>query len=150
MDRGILGGLECVETTGMPAALADINGVYYCMNTRTPPKLSNSTRLHLTESVQLTECHNHTVEEFIDQNSMGVNCIDQNQTQWRSITIAAALMNGLLLIVLIGLLNVFVGNRRSAEHSQLSADLQQTQVTKQPQDKLHLKKCESTLITKIV
>ena len=27
---------------------ADELGVYYCMNTHTPPKLSNSTRLHFT------------------------------------------------------------------------------------------------------
>uniref|UniRef100_A0A9J8ADZ2 Si:dkey-208m12.3 n=1 Tax=Cyprinus carpio carpio TaxID=630221 RepID=A0A9J8ADZ2_CYPCA len=68
---------------------ADELGVYYCMNTRTPPKLSNSTRLHLNET-QLTERHNHTELEFIDQ----------NQTQ--IIIIISALMNGLLLILLIG------------------------------------------------
>uniref|UniRef100_A0A8C1HD13 Immunoglobulin domain-containing protein n=1 Tax=Cyprinus carpio carpio TaxID=630221 RepID=A0A8C1HD13_CYPCA len=30
---------------------ADELGVYYCMNTRTPPKLSNSTRLHLNGDI---------------------------------------------------------------------------------------------------
>ncbi|CAM4654877.1 unnamed protein product [Leuciscus chuanchicus] len=89
------------------------------MNTRTPPKLSNSTRLHFTESTQLTVCHNHTALEFIDQ----------NQKQWKIIIIISALMNGLLLIVLIGLVKVFVvGNRRSAEESQINTDLQQNQV----------------------
>jgi len=101
---------------------ADELGVYYCMKTGTPPKLSHSTRLHFTgefiysfsdqdidafmchllpslfpffpESTQLTECLNHTVVEFIDQN--------QNHTQWQSIIIISGLMNGLLLIVLIG------------------------------------------------
>ncbi|XDV22139.1 hypothetical protein PO909_027098 [Leuciscus waleckii] len=59
---------------------ADELGVYYCMNTRTPPKLSNSTRLHFT----------------------ALEFIDQNQTQCQIIIIISALMNGLLLIVLIG------------------------------------------------
>ncbi|KAI2647494.1 Leucine-rich repeat neuronal protein 3 [Labeo rohita] len=119
-------------------------GVYYCMKTGAPPKLSNSTRLHFNDTCKnkiilikyiisvflvlqmcsysnrllslslqnqlKTECHNHTVVEFIDQ----------NQTQWQIIVIISSLMNGLLLILLIGLLNVFVGNRRSAEQSQLS------------------------------
>ncbi|KAF4097850.1 hypothetical protein G5714_021858 [Onychostoma macrolepis] len=112
---------------------ADELGVYYCMNTRTPPKLSNSTRIYFNESTQLTavtECPNHTVIDYTDQ------------THRKIIIIISALMNGLLIIVLIGLLNVFVGNRRSA-------DLQQTQVTEQHQDYLHLKNCESILITKI-
>ncbi|XP_016362959.1 uncharacterized protein LOC107704533 [Sinocyclocheilus anshuiensis] len=113
---------------------ADELGVYYCMNTETPPKLSNSTRIFFTEPTPLTvltECHNHTVTEYIKQ----------NQTQWKIIIIISGLMNGLLIIVLIGLLNVFVGNRRSAEQSQLNTDLQQTQVTEQQQDRLHLKNC---------
>ncbi|XP_056125763.1 uncharacterized protein LOC130103540 [Rhinichthys klamathensis goyatoka] len=94
---------------------ADELGVYYCMNTRTPPKLSNSTRLHF-----------NTVE-----------FIDQNQKQCQIIIIISGLMNGLLLIVLIGLLKVFVvGNRRSAERSQLHTDLQQTRVTEEHQDQL--------------
>ncbi|XP_077081891.1 uncharacterized protein LOC143735616 [Siphateles boraxobius] len=107
---------------------ADELGVYYCMNTRTPPKLSNSTRLHFTESTQITECHNQKV----------VNNIDQNQTQWQIIIIIiSGLMNGLLLIVLIGLFKVFiVGNRRSAEESQLNTDLQQKRVIEEHQDQL--------------
>ncbi|XP_043078287.1 uncharacterized protein LOC122327158 [Puntigrus tetrazona] len=109
---------------------ADELGVYYCMNTRTPPKLSNSTRIYFNEAGQLHECHNHTAVEFIDQ----------NQTQWQIIVIIiSALMNGLLLI---GLLHVFVGNRRSLNQSQLNPDLQH-------QEHLHLKNCESSLITKI-
>ncbi|KAI2644358.1 Ig kappa chain V19-17 [Labeo rohita] len=117
---------------------ADELGVYYCMNTRTPPKLSNSTRLYFNESTQLTECHNHTAK-IIDQNSTEVNCTDQNQTQLKSIIITSALMNGLLVIVVIGLVKVFVvGNRRSAEQSQqLNTDLQQMQVTEQHEDRLH-------------
>ncbi|KAK7137216.1 hypothetical protein R3I93_017328 [Phoxinus phoxinus] len=99
------------------------------MNTDSPPKLSNSTRLHFTESTQLTECHNHTAVEFID---------DQNQTQWKIIIIISALMNGLLLIAVIGLVKVFVvGNRKSAEESQLNTDLlQQNQVIEEDQEQL--------------
>ncbi len=49
----------------------------------------------ITESTQLTvltECHNHTVTGYTEQ----------NQTHWQIIIIVSALMNGLLLIVLIG------------------------------------------------
>ncbi|XP_016298272.1 uncharacterized protein LOC107655325 [Sinocyclocheilus anshuiensis] len=104
---------------------ADELGVYYCMNTETPPKLSNSTRLHFNET-QLTECHNHTVlEEFIDQ----------NQTQWQIIIIISALMNGLLLILLIGDSLVFAAEKTERmEKHVYDADLQSTQVTYQPQD----------------
>ncbi|KAI2646983.1 Ig kappa chain V region 3368 [Labeo rohita] len=124
---------------------ADELGVYYCMNTRTPPKLSNSTSLRLNETTKLNECHNHTVVTeqnstvFIEQNSTVVKNSDQNQTQWKSIIIISALMNGLLVIVVVGLVKVFViGNRRSAEQSQqLNADVQQMQVTEQHQDQLH-------------
>ncbi|XP_016303691.1 uncharacterized protein LOC107659310 [Sinocyclocheilus anshuiensis] len=113
---------------------ADELGVYYCMNTETPPKLSNSTRIYFTESVQLTECHSHTVYEFIDQ----------NQTQWQIIIIISALMNGLLLVLLIGVVKVFVvGKRRSAEQSQqLNTDRQQMQATQQHQDPNQLQYAE--------
>ncbi|KAI2646989.1 Ig kappa chain V region 3368 [Labeo rohita] len=102
-------------------------GVYYCMNTRTPPKLGKSTRIYITESTQLTGltgCHNITVTDYADQ------------THWQIITIILGLMNGLLIIVVVGLVKVFVvGNRRSAE--QLDNDLQQMQVTGQHQDRLY-------------
>ncbi|KAL1251132.1 hypothetical protein QQF64_018928 [Cirrhinus molitorella] len=98
----------------------------------TPPKLSNSTRLHLNES---TECHNHTVLEFIDQ----------NQTQWQIISIISGLMNGLLIILLFGLLKGFIfGSRRSLKCSrQPNADLQKMQVIKQ-QDPDQLQRAAST------
>ncbi len=54
-----------------------------------------------TESAQLTECHNHTAVEFIDQ----------NQTQWKVISIISALMNGLLLILLMGEIFFFKKNK---------------------------------------
>uniref|UniRef100_A0A8C1BLM4 Si:dkey-208m12.3 n=1 Tax=Cyprinus carpio carpio TaxID=630221 RepID=A0A8C1BLM4_CYPCA len=96
---------------------ADELGVYYCMNTRTPPKLSNSTRIYFNESTQLT--HNHTA----------VDCIDQNQTQHHIIIIISALMNGLLIIVVI----VFAAGKTERLGKHFHADLQ-TKVTYQPQD----------------
>ncbi len=48
--------------------------------------------IFFTEAAQLPECNNHTAVEFIDQ----------NQTQWQIIIIISALMNGLLLLLLIG------------------------------------------------
>ncbi|XP_056125761.1 uncharacterized protein LOC130103538 [Rhinichthys klamathensis goyatoka] len=108
---------------------ADELGVYYCMKTGTPPKLSNSTRLHFNKSTEVTECYNNTIE---CHNQKAVEFIDQNHTQWQIIIIISGLMNGLLLIVLIGLVKFFVvGNRRSAEESQLNTDIQQTRVTEE-------------------
>ncbi|XP_039550764.1 uncharacterized protein LOC120495325 [Pimephales promelas] len=112
---------------------ADELGVYYCMNTRTPPKLSNSTRLHFTESTQITECHNHTAMEFIDQNQ-----IDKNQKQYQIIIIISGLMNGLLLIVLI----VFATGKTEKLDKHIHTDLQ-TQVTYQFQDPDHFTKVEN-------
>uniref|UniRef100_A0A9J7Z2R2 Si:dkey-208m12.3 n=1 Tax=Cyprinus carpio carpio TaxID=630221 RepID=A0A9J7Z2R2_CYPCA len=97
---------------------ADELGVYYCMNTETPPNLSNSTRIYFNESAQLTECHNHTVYEFIDQ----------NQTQYQIIIIISALMNGLLLILLI--VSAAGKTERMEKHIH-NADLQ-TKVIYQP------------------
>ncbi|KAI2646081.1 T cell receptor gamma variable 4 [Labeo rohita] len=122
---------------------ADELGVYYCMKTGTPPKLSNSTKIYITESPQLTECYNHTVVEFIDQ----------NQTQYQIIIIIiiiSALMNGFLLILLIGRLNVFGGNRRSAKQSQQLNTDQPQQVKEQHQDHLHLKNVNPSLLLKLI
>uniref|UniRef100_A0A9J7X854 Si:dkey-208m12.3 n=1 Tax=Cyprinus carpio carpio TaxID=630221 RepID=A0A9J7X854_CYPCA len=98
---------------------ADELGVYYCMNTETPLKLSNSTRIYFNESVQLTECHDQTQVEFTDQ----------NQTQWQMIIIIiSALMNGLLIIVVI----VFsAGKAQQLEKHIHNTDLQ-TRVIYQP------------------
>ncbi|KAK7137268.1 hypothetical protein R3I93_017370 [Phoxinus phoxinus] len=91
------------------------------MKTGTPPKLSNSTRLHFTEPTPLTECHNHTAVEFIDQ----------NQTQWQIMIIISGLMNGLLLIVLIAFA---VRKTERLEKNIYNADLLLTKVMYQPQD----------------
>ncbi|KAF4094669.1 hypothetical protein G5714_024672 [Onychostoma macrolepis] len=89
------------------------------MNTRAPPKLSNSTRIYFNESTQLAECRNHTVTEYIEQ----------NQAQWKIISIISVLMNGLLIIVLI--VSAFGKTERLEKH--IHADLQ-TNVTYQLQD----------------
>ncbi|KAI2644213.1 L-alanyl-D-glutamate peptidase [Labeo rohita] len=60
------------------------------MKTGTPPKLSNSTRIYITEPTQLTvliECYNQTVIDYTAP----------NQTQFKIIIVVSALMNGLLL-----------------------------------------------------
>uniref|UniRef100_A0A8C1SDM4 Si:dkey-208m12.3 n=1 Tax=Cyprinus carpio TaxID=7962 RepID=A0A8C1SDM4_CYPCA len=99
---------------------ADELGVYYCMNTETPPKLSNSTRIYFNESAQLTECHNQTVLEFTDQ----------NQTQWQMIIIIiSALTNGLLFILLIA-----IGKTQQLEKHLYNADVQWTRVVYKYQD----------------
>uniref|UniRef100_A0A8C1F5V5 Si:dkey-208m12.3 n=1 Tax=Cyprinus carpio carpio TaxID=630221 RepID=A0A8C1F5V5_CYPCA len=99
---------------------ADELGVYYCMNTRTPPKLSNSSRIYFNKSTQLTECHNQTVLEFTDQ----------NQTQWQMIIIIiVALTNGLLFILLIAIVKT-----QQLEKHLYNADVQWTRVVYKYQD----------------
>ncbi|KAF4097834.1 hypothetical protein G5714_021842 [Onychostoma macrolepis] len=84
-----------------------------------------------TESAQLSECHNQTVVD------------NTNWYQWQAIGITSTLLNGLLLIVLIGVVKVFVVGKRSAERSQkLNSDLQRMQVIEQHQDSNQLQYAE--------
>lgn len=94
-------------------------GVYYCMNIE-PQNYSSGTRLYITEPT--AESKNHTV----------VKDIEQNQTHWQIIIIIiSTLLNGLLIIMIIGLLKVFVsGSKRTKDNLKQSQDtnLQQPQV----------------------
>ncbi len=69
-----------------------IISIYYFSYIITIFKVVSDFDIFFTESAQLTECHNHTAVEFIEQ----------NKTQYQIIIIISALMNGLLLIVVIG------------------------------------------------
>ncbi|XP_051549559.1 uncharacterized protein LOC127438202 isoform X4 [Myxocyprinus asiaticus] len=108
-------------------------GVYYCMKTDTvPPEFSKGTRLRFIES---------TLVSCTEQNQTEVKCIHQNQT-WQTLILIFALLTGVLIIVVIGLLKVFVvGNKRSGEQHH-NVDLQQTQVIEQPQDPNQLQYAE--------
>ncbi|KAI7791182.1 hypothetical protein IRJ41_011771 [Triplophysa rosa] len=91
-------------------------GVYYCMSPETTSKeLSNGTRLHINDTISWK------------------NVDGKKQTQW--LVIMSALMNGVLLIVVIGLLKVFVcGSRGTRQNSKTSSDnLQQPQDSDQTQ-----------------
>ncbi|XP_016370469.1 uncharacterized protein LOC107710250 [Sinocyclocheilus rhinocerous] len=87
-------------------------GLYYCLTTDAPPQYSNGTSLHITEP--------------------GAEIQNQNQTQWQTLTLIFVVLNGVLIIVIIGVLKVFVyGSKRtrdSAERFQ-NTNLQQPQVT---------------------
>ncbi|KAI7791504.1 hypothetical protein IRJ41_020061, partial [Triplophysa rosa] len=80
-------------------------GVYYCMNTDTPPKLSHSTRLNIIGKYRhsaLFKNPTQLVYHFSEcQNQTAVNSIHQNETQWHIIIIISALMNAVLIIVTI-------------------------------------------------
>ncbi|XP_057184251.1 uncharacterized protein LOC130550765 [Triplophysa rosa] len=94
-------------------------GVYYCMKTDTPPKFSSGIRLQINEP---TESPNEEIRY-----------IHQNQTLWQTLTLILGLLNGVLFIVVIGLLKVFVvGHKKFGECSQLNTDLQQNQVHEDP------------------
>lgn len=78
-----------------------------------PQKYSSGTRLKIIETT--AESKNHTVEE----------CFEQNQTQWQMIIIIiiSTLLNGLLIIMIIGLLKVFVfGSKRTRDNLKQSQD----------------------------
>ncbi|XP_065115973.1 uncharacterized protein [Paramisgurnus dabryanus] len=103
-------------------------GVYYCMKKDTPPKFSSGTRLHVKEP---TESPNQ--ETCIQQTDTVVKYIEQNEnrvTPWQILTIILGLLNGVLLIVIIGLLKVFiVGSKRFEDCSQQLHDTELQQVT---------------------
>ncbi|KAI7794631.1 hypothetical protein IRJ41_016938 [Triplophysa rosa] len=94
-------------------------GVYYCMNTKTPPKLSHSTRLNIFEPTQPTELPNH-----------------QNEIQWHIIIIISALVNAGLIIVVI-VVSCYSGERLKRH----AIDLQQTKrlFLEQPEEQMMVK-----------
>ncbi|KAL1251030.1 hypothetical protein QQF64_018826 [Cirrhinus molitorella] len=72
-----------------------------------PQKYSGGTRLYIIEPT--AEIKTHRVEE----------CIEQNQTHWHITILISALLNGLLIIVITGLLRSLIyGTRDSAKHFQ--------------------------------
>ncbi|XP_056614706.1 uncharacterized protein LOC130429884 [Triplophysa dalaica] len=90
-------------------------GVYCCVNMDKPPKVSNSTRLHIME-------------------------IQDNWTHWKTFSLISGLLNAVLIITVVGLIKVYViengfwtksGKSSGQSHS---TDLQQTQVSEQHQD----------------
>ncbi|KAI7790901.1 hypothetical protein IRJ41_003970 [Triplophysa rosa] len=111
-------------------------GVYYCMNTDTPPKLSHSTRLNIIADItsSYTTSSSHT----------SLYVAEKNSKQWKTFTLISGLLNAVLIITIMGLLKVYViGNgcskkygSRSGHHS--NTDLQQTQVIEQTQDTIEL------------
>ncbi|XP_043078288.1 uncharacterized protein LOC122327159 [Puntigrus tetrazona] len=104
---------------------ADELGVYYCMNTETPPKLSNSTRIYFNESLL-----KHAPMKCIDDSAV-VNCTDQNNTQWQIVIIISSLMNGLLILVVA----VFAtGKVQQLDKHFHNTDVQWTRVVYKVQD----------------
>uniref|UniRef100_A0A9J8AZG2 Immunoglobulin domain-containing protein n=1 Tax=Cyprinus carpio carpio TaxID=630221 RepID=A0A9J8AZG2_CYPCA len=100
-------------------------GVYYCMKIDPPQKYSSGTRLKIIEPT--TVIQNHAVEE----------CIEQNQSHLH-IIIISALLNGLLIIVITGLLRFIVhGCKRTRDSAkqfqELQVDLYQPQDSTQVQ-----------------
>ncbi|XP_039528779.1 uncharacterized protein LOC120479968 isoform X2 [Pimephales promelas] len=61
-------------------------GVYYCVKTSEPPKISNGTKIYISDSVD----RNQTEDA------------PQQQIPWRNMTILSVLLNVLLIIALIG------------------------------------------------
>ncbi|RXN12987.1 polymeric immunoglobulin receptor-like protein [Labeo rohita] len=109
-----------------------VTGLYYCVTKDSPPKYSNGTRLHITEPTLNLDSKNNTVG-----NHTVVKCIEKDQPHWLIILISAV-FNGVLIIVIIGLVKVFVlGSKRTRDNLKRSQDphLQQPQVLdlEQPQ-----------------
>ncbi|XP_050958016.1 uncharacterized protein LOC127159156 [Labeo rohita] len=108
-------------------------GLYYCVTTDSPPKYSDGTRLHITDPTLNLDSKNYTVG-----NHTVVKCIEKDQSHLLIILISAV-FNGVLIIVIIGLVKVFVlGSKRTRDNLKRSQDphLQQPQVIEpeQPQN----------------
>ncbi|RXN34479.1 hypothetical protein ROHU_014967 [Labeo rohita] len=117
----------CQAAKTLTDRLTDL-GLYYCVTTDPPPKYSNGTRLHITDPTLNLESKNHTVVKYIEK----------DQSHWLIILISAV-FNGVLIIVIIGLVKVFVlGSKRTRDNLKRSQDphLQQPQVLhlEQPQN----------------
>ncbi|XP_056615857.1 uncharacterized protein LOC130430729 isoform X3 [Triplophysa dalaica] len=87
------------------------SGVYYCMKKDGPPKFSNGTRLQINET---TENPNEEIR-YKHQNHTEVKYIQQNQTLWQTLTLILGLLNGVLFIVVIGLLKAFIDGNKTIE-----------------------------------
>ncbi|XP_056615220.1 uncharacterized protein LOC130430217 [Triplophysa dalaica] len=99
-------------------------GVYYCMKTDTPPKFSSGIRLQINEP---TESPNEEIK-YIHQNHTEVKYIQQNQTLWQTLTLILGLLNGVLFILVIGLLKAFIDGNKTIEEGFIklhNTDLQQ-------------------------
>nr|XP_055072778.1 uncharacterized protein LOC129452776 [Misgurnus anguillicaudatus] len=78
---------------------ADELGVYYCMNTDTPPKLSNSTRLNIIEPTQPSEFSTTiTQHPTIHQSNNQITITEQNSTQYTTVILISGLMIVFLFI----------------------------------------------------
>ncbi|KAI7791508.1 hypothetical protein IRJ41_020065, partial [Triplophysa rosa] len=86
-------------------------GVYYCMKKDTPPKFSTGIRLQINEP---TESPNEEIR-YIHQNHTEVKYIQQNQTLWQTLTLISGLLNGVLFILVIGLLKAFIDGNKTFE-----------------------------------
>ncbi|RXN18022.1 U6 snRNA-associated Sm LSm3 [Labeo rohita] len=128
------GNYQCYITAESEVETVEllIEGLYYCVTTDSPPKYSDGTRLHITDPTLNLDSKNYTVG-----NHTVVKCIEKDQSHLLIILISAV-FNGVLIIVIIGLVKVFVlGSKRTRDDLKRSQDphLQQPQVLdlEQPQ-----------------
>ncbi|KAA0712392.1 hypothetical protein E1301_Tti022469 [Triplophysa tibetana] len=86
-------------------------GVYYCMKKDGPPKFSRGIRLQINEP---TESPNEEIR-YKHQNHTEVKYIQQNQTLCQTLTLILGLLNGVLFILVIGLLKALIDGNKTFE-----------------------------------
>ncbi|XP_039528773.1 uncharacterized protein LOC120479965 isoform X1 [Pimephales promelas] len=93
-------------------------GVYYCVKSSHPLKISNGTKIYISDSV-----HRNQTEDA-----------PQQQIPWRNMTIISVLLNVLLIIAVIGLLKSCIdATRRSKNTSEKPQNTTKAQNTNDPQ-----------------
>ncbi|XP_039528777.1 uncharacterized protein LOC120479967 [Pimephales promelas] len=93
-------------------------GVYYCVKTSEPPKISNGTKIYISDSVDRNQTEDAS----------------QRQIPWRNMTIIFILLNVLLIIAVIGLLKSCIdATRRSKNTSEKPQNTTEAQNTNDPQ-----------------
>ncbi|KAG1927249.1 butyrophilin-like protein [Pimephales promelas] len=101
-------------------------GVYYCVKTSEPPKISNGTKIYISDFV-----HNN-ITDSVDRNQ--TEDASQRQIPWRNMTIIFILLNVLLIIAVIGLLKSCIdATRRSKNTSEKPQNTTEAQNTNDPQ-----------------
>ncbi|XP_043079443.1 uncharacterized protein LOC122327852 [Puntigrus tetrazona] len=96
----------------------DESGVYYCVKTSEPLKFSNGTRIYINDSVP--------------ENQRDCDDDPHHETQWRNLAITSVLINGILIIAVIGLAKVYLDvtkrSKKTSEKPENINDLQYAEV----------------------
>ncbi|KAK2907196.1 hypothetical protein Q8A67_006181 [Cirrhinus molitorella] len=72
-------------------------GIYYCAKTSEPQKLSNGTKIYISD------CVHKNIPDSVQRNQT-----ESDDAPWRTVTITSVLLNVLLIIALIGMVKSYI------------------------------------------